>query len=78
MELSIINIGNSKGIRMPKTILEKCNINDKIELILEDDRIILKPETKPRKDWGKAFKKMHENGDDQLLIPDVFEDENLE
>jgi antitoxin MazE len=47
-------------------------------LILEDDRIILKPETKHRKDWEKAFKKMHENGDDQLLIPDVFEDENLE
>jgi antitoxin MazE len=78
MELSIINIGNSKGIRIPKTILEKYNINDKIELILEDDRIILKPETKPRKDWEKAFKRMHENGDDQLLISDVFEDENLE
>ncbi|MBZ4674974.1 MAG: antitoxin MazE [Bacteroidota bacterium] len=78
MELSIINIGNSKGIRIPKTILEKYHINNKIELILEDDRIILKPETKHRKDWEKAFKKMHENGDDQLLIPDVFEDENLE
>ncbi len=35
MELSIINIGNSKGIRLSKTILEKYNISDKIELILE-------------------------------------------
>jgi antitoxin MazE len=32
----------------------------------------------PRKNWEKAFKKMHENGDDQLLIDDVFEDENFD
>lgn len=78
MELSVINIGNSKGIRLSKTILEKYSINDKIEIILEKGYIILKPKTKPRKDWEKAFKKMHENGDDQLLMDDVFEDENFE
>jgi antitoxin MazE len=33
---------------------------------------------KPRKDWDKAFKEVNENGDDQLLFNDVFEDENLE
>lgn len=78
MELSVINIGNSKGIRLSKTILEKYNINDKIELILEKGYIILKPKAEPRKNWDKAFKKMHENGDDQLLMNDVFEDENFE
>jgi antitoxin MazE len=35
MELSIINIGNSKGIRLSKTILEKYGMYDKIELVLE-------------------------------------------
>lgn len=78
MELSIINIGNSKGIRLSKTILEKYNIHDKIELILEKGYIILKPKTEPRKGWEKAFQKMHENGDDQLLINDVLEDETFE
>ena len=78
MELSIINIGNSKGIRLSKTILEKYNIQDKIELILEKGFIVLKPKAEPRKNWEKAFKKMHENGDDQLLIDDVFDDENFE
>ncbi len=78
MEVSIINIGNSKGIRLSKTILEKYNINEKIEIILEKSFIILKPKSAPRKGWDKAFKKMHENGDDQLLMDDVFEDENLE
>jgi len=78
MELSVINIGNSKGIRLSKTILEKYSISDKIELILGKGHIILKPKTEPRKNWEKAFKKMHENGDDQLLMDDVFEDENFE
>ena len=78
MELSVINIGNSKGIRLSKTILEKYNIQDKIELILEKGFIVLKPKVEPRKDWEKAFKKMRENNDDQLLIDDVFEDEHFE
>lgn len=78
MELSVINIGNSKGIRLSKTILEKYNIQDKIELILEKGFIILKPKTEPRKNWEKAFKTMHENGEDQMLIDDIFEDENFE
>lgn len=78
MELSVINIGNSKGIRLSKTILEKYGIGDKIELILEKGYIILKPKIEPRNGWEDAFKKMHENGDDKPLIDDVFEDENFE
>ena len=76
MDLSIIAIGNSKGIRLPKTLLEKYNITDKVELILEKGFIIIKPKKEPRTGWEKAFKKMHENGEDALLINDVFEDEN--
>ena len=78
MEFSIIQIGNSKGFRLSKTLIEKYNIKDKVELILEKGYIILKPISKPRKDWEQAFKKMNENGDDQLLFNDVFENENLE
>ena len=78
MDVSIIAIGNSKGIRLSKALLEKYNITDKVELILEKGYIILKPKAAPRDGWENAFKKMHENGDDHLLIDDVFEDENLE
>lgn len=78
MEASIIKIGNSKGLRLSKTILEKYNIKDKVELILEKGQIILKPIAEPRKDWGKEFEKMRLNNDDKLLMNDVFDDENLE
>ena len=78
MDISIIPIGNSKGIRLSKTLLEKYNFKDKVELILEKGYIILKPKAEPRKGWEKAFKKMHESGDDKPLMNDVFEDENFE
>lgn len=78
MEVSVISIGNSKGIRLPKTLLDKYNIKDRVELTLEPDSIVIKPKAEPRKGWEESFKQMHENGDDQLLIDDVFEDENFE
>ena len=78
MDISVIPIGNSKGIRLSKTILDKYHITDTIELVLEKDHIILKPKTSSRAGWETSFKKMHDNGEDKLLMPDVFEDENLE
>ena len=78
MDVSLISIGNSKGIRLSKTLIEKYNFQDAIELILEKDYIILKPKVSARKGWEKSFKKMHENGDDKSLMADVFEDENFE
>lgn len=78
MEVSIIRIGNSKGLRLTKSILERYNIKDKVELILEKGHIIIKPVEQPRKGWDKAFRKMHENGDDQLLLDDVFGEERFD
>ncbi len=78
MELSIIQIGNSKGFRLSKTLIDKYNIKNKVELILKKGYIILKPISNPRKGWDTAFKEMNENGDDQLLFNDIFENENLE
>ena len=78
MDIPVIAIGNSKGIRLSKMLIEKYNITDTIELVLEEDCIILKPKMAPRLGWETSFKKMHEEGDDSLKIPDVFEDENSE
>ncbi len=77
MRVRVIKIGNSKGIRLSKTILQKYDIQEDVELILEDEQIVLKPISKARHGWSAAFKKMHEEGDDQLLIDDVFDDEDL-
>ena len=78
MEVSVIKIGNSRGIRFSKTIIERYNIRDTVEMILDKGHIIIKPLSRPRKGWDKAFIEMHANGDDKLIIPDIFEEENLE
>ena len=77
MQISITPISNSKGILLNKTVLKKYNIQDRIELFLEKDYIILKPKNNPEKGWEKAFKKMHENDDDKLLMQYIFIDENF-
>lgn len=78
MRVPIVPIGNSKGIRLSKTLIEKYDFKDSVELILDEDFLIIKPIANPRNNWEKAFKEMHENGDDKLIIQDIFEDENLE
>ncbi len=78
MNVSVVQIGNSKGIRLSKTLIEKYNIKDTLEMILESDYIIIKPKTEPRKGWEEAFQKMHMNGDDKMLMNDVFLDEEFE
>jgi antitoxin MazE len=78
METPIIKIGNSRGLRLSKSILERYNISEKVEIILEKGRIILKPIESPRKNWETAFQKMHAENDDQLLVNDVFDNETFE
>jgi antitoxin MazE len=78
MEIPIVPIGNSKGIRFSKTLIEKYDFKDAVELVLKDEYLIIKPVIHPRKNWDFAFQQMHTAGDDKLLIDDIFEDENLD
>ena len=76
MKVSVIRIGNSKGIRLNKMLLEKYQIEDEVELILEPDTIMIRPIVKPRHDWDKAFTEMHKRGDDSLLIDSVLDNKD--
>lgn len=78
MRVDIIAIGNSKGIRLSKALLERYELTDEVELVLEQDRIILRPVKAPRDGWSTAFQRMAARGDDQMLLPDFFEDEDLD
>ncbi len=59
MIAKIIQIGNSKGIRIPNQVLKEMNIENQVELIINDrkDEIIIKPVHKVRDGWGESFKK---------------------
>ena len=63
----IVKIGNSRGIRIPKALLEQANLTAEVELILEGDHIEVRPTAKPRAGWEESFREMHERGEDRLL-----------
>jgi antitoxin MazE len=67
MKAALVRIGNSKGIRLPKPILEQCGIEDEVELEVEDDRLIVRPARAPRAGWNEAFAERARQGDDSLL-----------
>jgi antitoxin MazE len=71
MLVSVVAIGNSKGIRLPKAILEQLHITDQLEMEVEERRLVLKPVNNlPRAGWEEAFKAMHLNKEDSLMIPE--------
>jgi len=79
MLISVIPIGNSRGIRLPKAILEQLNIQDKLDMEIEDKQLILKPIfSKPRQNWEAALKQMHLNNDDTLQLPEITNSEAFE
>ncbi len=67
MKASIIKIGNSHGIRIPKPIIAQCGFEEEVEYLVENNTLIIKAFKSSRKDWDEAFKKMAAKGDDQLL-----------
>lgn len=67
MKVNVVRIGNSRGIRIPKTILDQCRVTDAMELEVQGNQLLLRPATGPRAGWDDAFRRMHEQEDDQLL-----------
>jgi antitoxin MazE len=79
METNIIKIGNSKGIIIPAKFLKLIGLCDKVSIGVEDNKLVIEPSKEDlRADWNKLFAKANSKGDAEILIPDVFSDENIE
>ena len=82
MTTEIIRIGNSRGIRIPKPILEQCGLTDTVELTVEGDTLRLTRGRALRVGWADAFRKAGEPGGDELLLsgvsPNVFDADEWE
>lgn len=63
----IVRIGNSRGIRVPKALLEQAQLPDEVELHAEPGRLVVRAARRPRAGWAEAAGQMHERGDDRLL-----------
>ncbi len=63
----IVKIGNSRGIRIPKVLIDQLGLEQEVEISVQRDQLVIRPTLKPRHDWEEQFKAMAERGDDQLL-----------
>lgn len=78
MRANLARIGNSRGIRIPKPLLEATGIVDEVELAVEGGRLIVTPVPHPRAGWEEAFAAHPAPEDEEVFgegIRDRFDDE---
>jgi len=67
MKTTLISIGNSRGVRIPKPLIEQCGLADEVEMDVQDGTILIHAPRDPRAGWAEAFRQMADSGDDKLL-----------
>ncbi len=55
MEINIVTIGTSKGIRIPKTLLKQFNFKNSVTVEILPEGLLLKPNNEPRAGWREQF-----------------------
>jgi antitoxin MazE len=76
MITKVIKIGNSRGIRIPKSIIEQSHLTNEVELEIKNGNILIKALNKKRENWDSAFNLMSVNKDDILLDSENLDKQN--
>ena len=74
MRVTLVQIGNSKGIRLPTSILRQCGFGEALDLRVENGSVVLTPAPAVRADWDTAFAAMAAAGDDAPIWPEESAD----
>jgi len=64
-----VRIGNSRGVRLPKPLIEQARLTDEVELQLRGNTIVITARPAPRAGWAEAARRLHDQGGDKLLDP---------
>jgi antitoxin MazE len=67
MKLDLVRLGNSRGIRIPKPLIEQCGFGDTVEVHVEQDRLVIAPDRSPRQGWKEAFAAVSSTNEPLLL-----------
>jgi len=68
MKTDLIRIGNSRGVRIPKPLIEQVGLGDAVELRVENNQIVIAPQRRPRQGWADAFRAAGPSEKDELLL----------
>lgn len=69
MKTKLVRIGNSRGIRLPKPLIQQAKLGDDVELQVQNDSIIISSVRDPRSGWADAARRAAVRGEDALLDP---------
>ena len=83
MKANIVQIGNSKGIRIPKILLEQLHFDKSVEFQVTPEGLLLRPvhepaenNSQPRAGWDEMFQAaLAETGDDGAEFADWNQNE---
>ena len=67
MKTHLVRIGNSRGVRLPKTIITQTGLTDEVELHVRDGAVVIAPATSARSGWADAARRMRHRNEDRLL-----------
>jgi antitoxin MazE len=77
MKARLVRIGNSRGVRLPKAVIEQVGLGEEVDLTVEGRRVILTAAQAPRTGWADAAARLNAESPG-LLDPDTrtrFEDD---
>ena len=68
MRTELVRIGNSRGVRIPKPLIDQCGLGKSVELRVENNRLVIVPQGRPRQHWNDAFRADGAPVQDELLL----------
>ena len=71
MKIRLVRIGNSRGVRLPKTIIAQAGLTDEVELGVRDGAVVIARTTSARLGWAEAARQMRQRDEDFLLDPPI-------
>lgn len=70
MKSTLVAIGNSRGVRIPKAFLEQTGMQDEVEMDVSGSQIVIRAANHPRAGWAGQFAKLAPSGND--ASPDEY------
>ena len=67
MKTRIVKIGNSRGIRLPKPLIEEAGLGEDVELRVVADGLMIERTQRTREGWAEAAARLSARHEDVLL-----------
>ena len=67
MKIRLVRIGNSRGLRIPKPLIEEAGFKDEVEVTLRDGALVITSAEHPRATWAAAVQLLLERREDYVI-----------